>query len=322
MPVYAQGFINGRVSQSRICLWLKRLSLSFSVILLSSCFVAADGLPQLPEQEERPFADTRHKSLAGAKALGEMFDAQGYKLDSVKQGAGVPPLFGLNLPKDLNNQPVTEKISEFIRLLLPNVLAVNQQITRVRQQLEVLVKIPVSQRTAAENEWLQELLTHYSIAPQLTSDNLNQLLMQLDVIPVGMVLAQGIDESGWGTSHFAIAGNALYGEHNPKGSSHYLTTPGGHVKVAAFDSMFEGTAAYMFNLNTAKAYQGLWQLRQTLKREHRLTGYELVTSLEHYSTRGNAYVENLQSLITHHQLDAFGGATLTDDTPTTLTFSR
>ena len=297
-------------------------SFCFSVLLTISGTAVAESFPTLPELEERPFADARHKSLVGANALGEMFAHLGYQLDAVKKGAGVPPVFGLNLPDDLNAQPVPDKISEFIRLLLPNVLAVNQRIALVRKQVESLAKVPESQRSTSETEWLEKLLAHYSVGHEVTAANLTQLLLQLDEIPVGMVLAQGIDESGWGTSHFAIAGNALYGEHNPKGGTHYLTTPGGHVEVAAFDSLFQGTAAYMYNLNTGRAYEELWQLRKQLKAESRLTGYQLVTSLEHYSTRGNAYVENLRSLIVNHQLDAFDAAKLIDETPTTLSFGR
>lgn len=298
------------------------VSLCSTLLLLTSAAVSADDLPQLPEQQVRPFEDARHKSLSGSKALGELFSQQGYSLQGVKQGDPVPRVFGLNLPDDLNKQPVPDKISEFIRLLLPNVLAVNEQINRVRIRLVQLLAVSADDRTDAENQWLLGLLGHYSIEAQLTDKNLQQLLMQLDVIPVGMVLAQGIDESGWGTSHFAVAGNALYGEHNPKGGTHYLTTPGGHVKVAAFDSMFQGTAGYMYNLNTGRAYEGLWQLRKQLKAENRLTGYQLVGALEHYSTRGNAYVDNLRSLITNHQLDAYDRAKLADDTQITLTFSR
>ena len=156
----------------------------------------------------------------------------------------------------------------------------------------------------------------------INTNNIDELLLHLDVIPVGMVLAQGIDESGWGTSYFAINGNSLFGEHLSSQGGKYLSTPGGHVKVAAFDNLFEGTARYMYNLNTTSAYHELWTLRQQLRKDNKLSGYELVESLSHYSTRGQAYVDNLQALIKHHHLDSFDNVEFNYTTPLRIRFTK
>ena len=34
----------------------------------------------------------------------------------------------------------------------------------------------------------------------------------MDIIPVSLAIAQAAVESGWGTSRFALEGNALYGQ--------------------------------------------------------------------------------------------------------------
>ena len=34
----------------------------------------------------------------------------------------------------------------------------------------------------------------------------------MDTIPVSLALAQAANESGWGTSRFALEGNALFGQ--------------------------------------------------------------------------------------------------------------
>ena len=36
--------------------------------------------------------------------------------------------------------------------------------------------------------------------------------MRMDIIPVSIALAQAANESGWGTSRFALEGNALFGQ--------------------------------------------------------------------------------------------------------------
>ncbi|MGI2258760.1 glucosaminidase domain-containing protein [Shewanella sp. GXUN23E] len=301
--------------------WLRAMAISLCTLWVALPG-AADDLPLLPEQESHPFEDARHKSLKGARALGDWLDELGYTLAGVRQGDAVPALFALDLPEDLAAAPLRAKDSDFIRLLLPNILAVNAQISAVRTRLEGLVALSPANRTEAEQTWLAGLLAHYGLGHEVTDKALEQLLLQLDVIPVGMMLAQGTDESGWGTSHFAVAGDALYGEHNPRGHKHYLTTRGGHVEVAAFNSLFEGTAAYVYNLNTVKAYQPMWEARRALKAQHRLTGYQLVGSLERYSTRGKDYVRDLRNLITHHQLDAYDEAVLGNERATLVQFER
>ena len=36
--------------------------------------------------------------------------------------------------------------------------------------------------------------------------------MRMDIIPVSIAIAQAANESGWGTSRFALEGNALFGQ--------------------------------------------------------------------------------------------------------------
>ena len=194
----------------------------------------------------------------------------------------------------------------------------NKRISAVRNDVITLSKQPKSEWSQEETVWLNDLMASYDIK----SNNISDLLLRLDIIPAGMVLAQGIDESGWGTSYFAVKGNGLYGEHLSSKGGKYLSTPGGHVKVAAFDNLFAGTARYMYNLNTTSAYKELWTLRQKLRAEGKLSGYELVESLSHYSTRGEAYVDNLQALIKHHKLDSFDNVKFNNTTPVRIRFTH
>lgn len=293
--------------------------LFIGIFSVANAVAGTSGLepfPLMPERIEQPYADVKREStLSGAAQLSKMFAQAGYNLETVRQDHRVPELYVINLPDDLNQQPVESKINDFVRLLLPNVLAVNQQILKVRQSLMSMAKRPTESLTAKETVWLQGLANDYGLkerdekSGKSKAVDIKLLLQHIDVIPTGMVLAQGIDESGWGTSHFAIQGNALYGEHLPQSGGKYLTTPGGHVKVAAFDSLYLGTAAYIYNLNSSHAYHGLWQLRQQLRVQGKpVTGYELVGALVDYSVRGQAYVDNLRSLIEHHHLDSYDNA--------------
>jgi uncharacterized FlgJ-related protein len=294
---------------------LKHISASL-LLIASSSTLADTQLPISPEKIHNPYPEVKVTTLNSAQSLINQFKLHQYQLTNVSSTDQIPAFFVENLPSDLNSLPVQEKISGFIRLLLPTIIEVNKRISAVRNDVITLSKQPKSEWSKEETVWLNELMTSYDIK----SNRIDDLLLRLDIIPVGMVLAQGIDESGWGTSYFAVKGNGLYGEHLSSKGGKYLSTPGGHVKVAAFDNLFAGTARYMYNLNTTSAYKDLWILRKKLSREGKLSGYELVEALSHYSTRGDAYVENLQSLIKHHKLDSFDLVTFDSSTPIRVRF--
>lgn len=294
---------------------LKHISASL-LLIASSSTLADTQLPISPEKIHNPYPEVKVTTLNSAQSLIKEFKQHQYQLAKISSTEQIPSFFVENLPSDLNSLPVQEKISGFIRLLLPTIIEVNKRISAVRNDVITLSKQPKSEWSKEETVWLNELMTSYDIK----SNSIDDLLLRLDIIPVGMVLAQGIDESGWGTSYFAVKGNGLYGEHLSSKGGKYLSTPGGHVKVAAFDNLFAGTARYMYNLNTTSAYKDLWILRKKLSREGKLSGYELVDALSHYSTRGDAYVDNLQSLIKHHKLDSFDQVTFDSSTPIRVRF--
>lgn len=296
---------------------LKHISASLFIIASSSA-LADTQLSISPEKIHNPYPDVKVTTLNSAQSLINQFKLHQYQLANVISTDQIPPFFVENLPSDLNSLPVQEKISGFIRLLLPTIIEVNKRISAVRNDVITLSKQSKSEWSKEETVWLNDLMTSYDIK----SNSIDDLLLRLDIIPVGMVLAQGIDESGWGTSYFAVKGNGLYGEHLSSKGGKYLSTPGGHVKVAAFDNLFAGTARYMYNLNTTSAYKDLWILRKKLSSEGKLSGYELVESLSHYSTRGDAYVENLQSLIKHHQLDSFDNVEFNTTPPLRIKFTK
>ena len=277
---------------------------------LAACSEAMTQLPSLSAGSLSGIEDK--KFLHGAMAFATELAQNQYQLETVAATGLVPPIFAINLPNDLAAQPVPEKTSLFIRLLLPNVVVANQQILAQRKALEA---IQHGQRqgqalTAEQQRWMDELAALY----QVTGSGPDELLQRVDTVPVALALAQGINESGWGTSRFALQGNSLYGQHAPShGSGKFLATPGGHVKVAAFDSVYEGTVAYLHNLNTTRAYSDLRQLRQQLRDQGKaVSGYALAGTLLSYSERGEQYVHDLRAIIHAHQLDGLDQVQMAD----------
>ena len=88
---------------------------------------------------------------------------------------------------------------------------------------------------------------------------------RVDVIPVSLAVAQAAIESGWGTSRFAIEGNAFFGQKiigskangiKPKESQDPF------IKVRSFNSLEDSVNAYAKNLNTHNSKFGFLHILQ------------------------------------------------------------
>jgi len=171
---------------------------------------------------------------------------------------------------------------------------------------------------AANRDWM--LLASSSLRidnalPEQTQ--IDQLLHKLDVIPPGLVLGQAAYESGYGTSRFAVEGNALFGQWTfgdggmkPEQQRSTL----GKYGVAAFEWPFDSVRSYFINLNSHPAYADFRRLRSELRlKGEPLTSMTLVEGLTSYSELGDKYVNTLKSIIRVNQLDIADDAVLRDE---------
>jgi Bax protein len=140
--------------------------------------------------------------------------------------------------------------------------------------------------------------------------------MRADIVPVSLSLAQAASESGWGTSRFAAEGNSLFGQWSwgkgLKPTEQRAEDLGDH-RVAAFGSTGQAAYAYARNLNTQEAYRDFRLKRADLRRRNlRVSGEVLVETLIRYSERGQAYVEDLKTIIRQNRLADADDAYLRD----------
>ena len=93
-----------------------------------------------------------------------------------------------------------------------------------------------------------------------------QLLGRADVIPVPIALAQAAIESGWGTSRFAIKGNALFGQWAWRDDAGLrpLTPTNDRAVVRSFGTLSGSVRAYIHNLNTHPYYENFRNARAAL----------------------------------------------------------
>jgi len=237
-----------------------------------------------------------------------LFEDLGYDLKAVRAGQKVKPIYLTKLPKDLKTLGDTKKKRElFIKIVLPLILDENEKILEDRKKLfKILGK---NFNTVGERVWLKRRFKEYKIDDQ----GLAKLKMRMDIIPVSIALAQAANESGWGTSRFALEGNALFGQWtwSKKGISPKNKDPDQSHKILQFQILKASVRAYKNNLNTHNAYREFREARAKQRQNNDpINGLELTKYLENYAAIGDKYVVILKGIIETNSLTDFDKATL------------
>ena len=134
--------------------------------------------------------------------------------------------------------------------MLPLIVAENEKILDDRNKLEnISNKKYISD---LEKQWLRQKLLEYKVK----KGDIKQLKYRMDVIPVSIALAQAAKESGWGTSRFALEGNAIFGQWtwDGQGIAPLQRDSNKNHKILKFPILRASVKAYKNNLNTHKSY--------------------------------------------------------------------
>lgn len=226
--------------------------------------------------------------------------------------------------------PVAQKKELFYRLLLPLVMHANGMVRDRRARLEGYAKVLESDGTLADDDlqWLRGFALLFNILDEAQAGQfgpnaeewlavIREALYRLDVIPPGLVLGQAAYESGYGTSRFAVEGNALFGQWTFGDSGivpHQQRSKLGDHRIAAFEWPFDSVRSYFINLSRHPAYEDFRRLRAELKASGKpLSSLALADGLQRYSERGEAYVETLKGIIRTNGLDIADQAVLRDE---------
>ncbi|MCL6415753.1 glucosaminidase domain-containing protein [Aestuariirhabdus sp. Z084] len=213
---------------------------------------------------------------------------------------------------------VKEKKQQFFAFLYPFIEQQNRLMDEKRQRL-IALKNQV-RLDDADVRWLAQLATKYRVkwkadetsqeTSQLPSSLFDELLQRVDQIPPSLVMAQAANESAWGTSRFAREGNNLFGQWCFKSGCGIIpaSRPEGKTyEVKRFGSVAGSVAGYFHNINSQPSYHQLRELRRGFRRVGR--GHEagewLAEGLLAYSSRGEAYVEEIQAMIRSNGLSRY-----------------
>tara|TARA_Y100000590_G_scaffold40751_1_gene43508 strand:- start:107 stop:1315 length:1209 start_codon:yes stop_codon:yes gene_type:complete len=261
------------------------------------------------EEKKEEYIEKYDNTISlNAETTANLFDDLGYDLKGVRAGQKVKPIYLTKLPKDLKTLGDTHKKRElFIKIILPLILAENNKISEDRKKLfKILGK---NFNTVGERVWLKRRFKEYKIEDK----DLAKLKMRMDIIPVSIAIAQAANESGWGTSRFALEGNALFGQWtwSKKGISPKKSDPNSSHKILQFQILKASVRAYKNNLNTHNAYQEFREARAKQREgNNKIIGLELTKYLKAYASIGEQYVRILDDIIEKNSLTDFDKADL------------
>ena len=238
-----------------------------------------------------------------ANTINQLFKDTKYNLENVRKNKIVKPINLSLLPSEIRNIESTKKKKNlFIKIVLPLILEENNRIKFDRKKLfKILNK---NKNSDAEKRWLNSKFKQYGVL----NKDLSTLKVRMDIVPVSLAIAQAAKESGWGTSRFAIEGNALFGQWTWSGEG---IKPAGidseeKHKVMKFKVLKASVRAYQRNLNTHGSYKEFRSERANMRdSDEELDSLILADFLDKYAATGKEYTKIIKQIIKQNNLQDF-----------------
>ena len=208
----------------------------------------------------------------------------------------------LSLPKDLSTiEPTSRRKKIFLSSILPLIVNSNLEILNHRKALcEAIKKNDYEKKQIIAKKYNIDLST---IERLMIDDT---LIRHIDAIPISLALSQAAVESGWGTSRFALQGNALFGQwvwNESKGIKPKLASDKNAV-VRKFETLGESVKAYLLNLNTHFAYSAMRAKRKrNCSQKKLISGFVLANWMGNYAITRDEYIKTLRLVIKTNKLE-------------------
>ena len=268
--------------------------------------------PEIKKEVKKPKLEVKRKSVdevilpnlnLKTETVLNLFKDVEYDLGKVRTQKLVKPIYFTQFPRDLDALQSTKlKKETFIKIVLPLIVAENERILEDRNKLILLAKKKFT--TDLEKQWLRQKLLEYKVK----KGDLKELFVRMDIIPTSIALAQAAKESGWGTSRFALEGNAIFGQWtwSGQGIAPLDRESNKNHKILKFPILRASVKAYQNNLNTHKSYSKFRQKRSSLRdKNKKIKGLELTETLNNYAQTGSEYTKILNQIIKQNRLMDF-----------------
>ena len=272
----------------------------------------SDSKQEKKKTKEKPKLEVKRKNVdevilpnlnLKTETVLNLFKDVEYDLGKVRAQKLVKPIYFTQFPRDLDALQSTKlKKETFIKIVLPLIVAENERILEDREKLLVLSGKKFT--TDLEKQWIRQKLLEYKVK----KGNLKELIVRMDIITTSIALAQAAKESGWGTSRFALEGNAIFGQWtwSGQGIAPLDRESNKNHKILKFPILRASVKAYQNNLNTHKSYTKFRQKRLSLRdKNKKIKGLELTETLNNYAQTGSEYTKILNQIIKQNRLMDF-----------------
>jgi len=277
-------------------------TLLVTIALLAGCSNDADMPTEIQGAQTTPAAKVESDSIKAS--TNEAPTASAAQLKASPPAITTPT----SLPDFASYADVKTKKREFFNFLLPRIRKANDAELERR---DYLLTLDPTELSARDRTRLAAMAKRYRVtsADIAESELIDKLLVRVDSVPASLILAQGANESAWGTSRFAKQGLNFFGIwcfSKGCGMTPQARDDGASHEVQKFESTQASVNKYVITMNSHPAYEKLRRVRAAQRaNDEALLGVELAVGLEKYSERGTEYVEEIQSMISFNKLEAF-----------------
>lgn len=287
-----------RQSMSRLLL-LASGSLLFGLLSACSDSNSAPASPSQPIKQtlaipEPPNAQPKHE-IGSLNKIPDVSDAQPQDLQPAP---------------DFKHFPAgTQRKEAFFSYMAPLIHQANDVILKKRAKLQAITNhFSISENDQA---WLKKEADLYGLDDfdPLNNQHQQALEKRMDIIPTSLALAQGANESAWGTSRFARKANNYFGQWcftSGCGLVPKQRSAGATHEVRSFAHPYNSVQSYLHNLNSHRTYQTLRDIRFKERQKNQFpSGEKMAEGLINYSARKGEYVAELQQMIRYNKLTRF-----------------
>ncbi|TDT71799.1 Bax protein [Hypnocyclicus thermotrophus] len=196
-----------------------------------------------------------------------------------------------------NNLDISKKKLNFISIILPEILMVKTDIETQKEYLMKLEKKEVF--TEKEKIYIKKLKIKYR------SNSIKEIIEKMVIPPISIILAQGITESGWGTSRFFAEGNNVFGvwtyrEDLPRIKSLNGVRGINEVYLRKFNSIKDSIENYFYNISVGNGYKNFRE-----KINQNKDKFEIIKELKNYSEEREEYVKKIENIIKYNELEKY-----------------
>ena len=206
----------------------------------------------------------------------------------------------------------SNKKIKFIETVLPLISFENHKIILERKKLLSIRNFLTLEKTLKNEElkYLRKISKKYDITTKNKHkiDIINELLLNVNVIPNSIVLAQAANESGWGTSRFAREYNALFGQYTydeKSGVVPFKREKGKKHLIKNFSSIHKSVESYFKNINSHYAYKKFRSLRSYINDFDNDFNIKIWTNSLDVYAEDESYVDTINKIIDTNNLNQF-----------------